>query len=103
MKMFDFRLLFLFTALCPEQRDIAKDNHNGVKILIDSIETTLDEKIRMISPVLDDDCCAVICETLKVLFNLTVDSKQEDIQELVRVARMTNKLLRINKASDESE
>ena len=32
--MFDFRVLFLFTALCPEQRDLARHNHGAVPILL---------------------------------------------------------------------
>ena len=33
-RMFDFRVLFLFTALCPEQRDLARHNHGAVPILL---------------------------------------------------------------------
>ena len=32
--MFDFRVLFLFTALCPEQRELARHNHGAVPILL---------------------------------------------------------------------
>merc|ERR1719228_3153917 len=38
IKVFDFRLIFLFTALCPEQRDIAKHNHSGLEVLRDAIQ-----------------------------------------------------------------
>ena len=37
-QVFDLRLLFLFTALCPDQRDIAKHNHDGVLALQQSIQ-----------------------------------------------------------------
>jgi len=103
IKVFDFRLLFLFTALCPEQRDIAKHNHDGVAILRESIEKgMLEQKAFQDEPSLDIQECAVVCEILKVIFNLTVNCKTEDTAELQKVAATINRLLRITIRDDES-
>lgn len=103
IKVFDFRLLFLFTALCPEQRDIAKHNHDGVSILRESIEKgMLEQKAFQDDPSLDIQECAVVCEILKVIFNLTVNCKTEDTAELQRVAATINRLLRITIRDEES-
>ena len=82
--MFDLRLLFLFTALCPDQRDIAKHNHDGVLLLQQAVQVVshpslsgvflfqavLEGKATMDEPCLDNEECAVICEMLKVIFDL---------------------------------
>ena len=82
--MFDLRLLFLFTALCPDQRDIAKHNHDGVLLLQQAVQVVahpslsgvflfqavLEGKSTMDEPCLDNEECAVICEMLKVIFDL---------------------------------
>jgi len=95
-KMFDFRLLFLFTALCPEQRDIAKYNHDGLKTLRDALNDILDNKSEMEEPSLNEEDCLVICEILKVVFNLTVDSKPDETKDITLVSATLNRLLRIN-------
>jgi len=95
IKVFDLRLLFLFTALCPDQRDIAKHNHDGVLALQQSIQTLLEGKATMDEPCLEVEESAVICETLKVIFNLTVNCKPEDESDLKMVAATVNRLLRI--------
>jgi len=95
IKVFDLRLLFLFTALCPDQRDIAKHNHNGVLLLQEAIQAILEGKATMDEPCLDSEECAVICEMLKVIFNLTVNCKLEDESDLAKVASTVNRLLRI--------
>jgi len=95
IKVFDLRLVFLFTALCPDQRDIAKHNHDGVLALQQSIQTVLEGKATMDEPCLEVEESAVICETLKVIFNLTVNCKPEDESDLKMVAATVNRLLRI--------
>jgi len=89
--MFDFRLMFLFTALCPEQREIAKYNHDGLTVLREALDKIVTEE----ECLLEEDCL-VVCEILKVLFNLTLNSKSEDTKDLVLLAETLNKLLRIN-------
>jgi len=93
-KIFDFRLLFLFTALCPEQREIAKYNHEGVKLLCTTIDDIIKEKSSKDEQSLGEEECSLICEILKVIFNLTLNSKVEDTEELVQVAMTLNKTLR---------
>jgi len=94
-KMFDFRLLFLFTALCPEQRDIAKYNHDGLNTLREALEDILSAKFDMEEPSLDEEDCTIICEILKVVFNLTVDSKAEETRDLTLLASTLNRILRV--------
>jgi len=89
--MFDFRLMFLFTALCPEQREIAKYNHDGLTVLREALD-----KIVSVEECLVEEDCLVVCEILKVLFNLTLNSKSEDTKDLVLLAETLNKLLRLN-------
>ena len=93
--MFDFRLLFLFTALCPEQRDIAKYNHDGLNTLREALEDILSAKFDMEEPSLDEEDCTIICEILKVVFNLTVDSKAEETRDLTLLASTLNRILRV--------
>ena len=88
-KIFDFRLLFLFTALCPEQRDIARHNHDAVETLIKVLDTAAE------SSELDSGSADVVCEDLKVLFNLTVNSGQEDTGELMKVAASVKNIVRM--------
>jgi len=93
-KVFDFRLLFLFTALCPEQREVAKYNHEGLKTLRDALDDVMNRKTGMEDPSLSEDDCLVACEILKVVFNLTVDSKVDETKDLTLVAATLNRLLR---------
>jgi len=95
-QIFDFRLLFLFTALCPEQRDVAKYNHEGLKVLREALEDILSEKSEMEEPYLAEEDCSVICEILKVVFNLTVETKTDETKDLILVAATLNRVLRIN-------
>jgi len=95
IKVFDLRLLFLFTALCPEQRDLARHNHSGVSAVREAIERVLEQAAFQDEPSLGVEECAVVCEMLKVIFNLTVNCKEEDEGELREVATTVNRLLRI--------
>jgi len=94
-KIFDFRLLFLFTALCPEQREIAKYNHQGLSTLREALEEILGAKYDMEEPSLDEEDCSIICEILKVVFNLTVDSKTEETRDLTLLSGTLNRILRV--------
>jgi len=94
-KIFDLRLLFLFTALCPEQREIAKYNHEGLNTLREALEDIISAKHEMEEPSLNEDDCLIICEVLKVVFNLTVDSKTEETKDLALLSGTLNRVLRI--------
>ena len=93
-KMFDMRLLFLFTALCPEQRDIAWHNHHGVDSLVRVLATALVSGLQQTT-------VDVVCEALKVVFNLTVNSSQEDTAELVSVASVVKNIVRVRVVGDQ--
>jgi len=97
---FDLRLVFLFTYLCPEQKEIAKYNLQAVEIFRTTLETTLQTKLAGQSALTAGEC-NVIGEVLKVLFNLTVDPKSEDGGELEQVAATLNRLLRLTTATRE--
>lgn len=97
---FDLRLVFLFTYLCPEQKEIAKYNLQAVEIFRATLETTLQTKLAGQSALTAGEC-NVIGEVLKVLFNLTVDPKPEDGAELEQVAATLNRLLRLPTATRE--
>ena len=88
-KMFDFRLLFLFTALLPEQREIAKHNHDGVDKLLKVVRDACQ------APDLDENTSLVMCEALKVIFNLTVNNKLEDTEEMINIASVIRNLVRM--------
>ena len=87
-KIFDCRLLFLFTALRPEQRELARHNLQAVNILLDVIKSVLSK------PEVTAGDGVVVCEVLKVLFNISVQSTQEDTAELVTIASSLRDLLR---------
>ena len=59
---FDFRLLFLFTALCPEQRDVARHNHEAVEIQLKVIRDIIKDGQESVS----NESTLVIGEVLKV-------------------------------------
>ena len=88
-KMFDFRLLFLFTALLPEQREIARHNHDGVEKLLKVVRDACQD------PDLNENTSLVMCEALKVIFNLTVNNKQEDTAEMINIASTVRNLVRM--------
>ena len=95
-KIFDCRLLFLFTALLPEQRNIARHNLDAVNILLGVLQTVL------AAPEVGQEDGSVVCEVLKVLFNISVNSTQEDTEELRAIARRCRDLVRMKIADSET-
>ena len=95
-KIFDCRLLFLFTALLPEQRNIARHNLDAVNILLGVLQTVL------AAPEMGQEDGSVVCEVLKVLFNISVNSTQEDTEELRAIARRCRDLVRMKIADSET-
>ena len=61
----------------------------------EAIERVLEQAAFQDEPSLGVEECAVVCEMLKVIFNLTVNCKEEDEGELREVATTVNRLLRI--------
>ena len=95
-KIYDCRLLFLLTALRPEQRVLARHNLRAVNILLDVIKSVLCQS--EVSP----GEGVVVCEVLKVLFNISVNSTSEDTAELVTIASSLRDLIRMRSAEEET-
>ena len=94
-KIFDCRLLFLFTALRPEQRELARNNLQAVNILLDVVKSVLSK------PEVTGGDGVVVCEILKVLFNISVNSTPEDTAELVTIASSLRDLIRMRSGEAE--
>ena len=94
-KIFDFRLLFLFTALRPEQRNIARHNLGAVNTLLAALPP-------LSSTLLTSQDGAVVCNVLKALFNISLNSSQEDTEELVAISRSCRDLVRMRTEDDET-
>jgi hypothetical protein len=99
IKFFDVKLIFLLTALCSETRNKVKDEMEGVTSLVNLLDSVLKEAAEETSfekMSLNDQKVDVVCEILKALFNLTLnsygsnDDKKEDEQceHLVKLLRM---------------
>lgn len=82
IKKFDARLLFLITALCPEQRSIARESHSGLVRVTEMLEDVVTEAAGNGDAILNEDQVAVLVELLKLAFNLTLvsDSPEEEEQ-----------------------
>lgn len=82
IKIFDMKVLFLITALCEEVRPKLKEEMHGLTYLIEVLEFMVENKdknthnldVNSASRDLSSDNIDLICEVLKVLFNLTVRS-----------------------------
>ncbi|KAF2901536.1 hypothetical protein ILUMI_04657 [Ignelater luminosus] len=93
IKIFDMKILFLITALCSEVRPRLKEELHGLKYLIEILEYMIpncdQDKNEHNSDIdgysnksLSDSQIDLMCEILKVLFNLTVHTdKRSDIDE----------------------
>ena len=73
-KMFDFRLLFLLTALCPEQRAVARHNHAAVETQLKVIRDIIEDGEESVS----QESALVICEVLKVWEYIYYSSRLTD-------------------------
>ncbi|KAK4887312.1 hypothetical protein RN001_003583 [Aquatica leii] len=79
IKVFDMKVLFLISALCEEVRPKLRENMHGLTYLIELLEETISKyshnsDINQISAdiILLDSDVDLICEVLKVLFNITI-------------------------------
>ncbi|RZB40261.1 synembryn-A [Asbolus verrucosus] len=98
IKFFDVKLIFLLTALCCEVRSKVKDDMEGVTSLINLLDFILKEAAEQSLPnviSLDDQNVDLVCEILKALFNLTLnsygisdDKDEEQCAHLVNVLRI---------------
>lgn len=74
------KLLFLVTALNIRTRTKVRDDLNGVVYLTELIDWIVQEKSSQLPVWFEDREIDLICEILKVLFNLTSNS-ESDVQE----------------------
>jgi hypothetical protein len=93
IKFFDMRMLFVLTALCREVRPKLRQDLHGLTYLIEVLDLTLrsaDEAERSVSDPEVDLCC----EVLKILFNITVstDSNNMDEEEEAHFLRLVSVL-----------
>ncbi|XP_023340819.1 synembryn-A [Eurytemora carolleeae] len=87
VERFDLRLLFLLTALCSEQRQVANSEHRALTLINNNLKSCLD--MSPCSPVL----ALYVVEVLKVLFNLALESRTEDTEELTRICKTLDSVL----------
>ncbi|KAK5644277.1 hypothetical protein RI129_008122 [Pyrocoelia pectoralis] len=103
VKMFDMKLLFLITALCRETRAKVKGELHGLTYLIEILEDTLESESHNsdVSCKLSDQATDLVCELLKVLFNLTIHADswvnldEEDEAHYVKLVGILYKFLTI--------
>jgi len=81
IKKFDARLLFLMTALCPEERSIARET--GLIRLTEMVEDVVTEAAGKGDAIVNEDQAGLLVEMLKLAFNLTLakDSPEETEEE----------------------
>ncbi|XP_029177005.1 synembryn [Nylanderia fulva] len=79
VKLFDIRILFLLTALNISTRDIVKTDLCGDIYLIKIIEEFVTQNCNNRATVIKTEEITIVCEVLKVLFNLYIHS--DDIVE----------------------
>lgn len=90
-KKFDFRLLFLVTALCPDQRAEARSQHSALAVLNSALQKAMvpSSGAHGLSP----SDREYITELTRALFNISLDTKDEDSAELLAVAVSLDQLL----------
>jgi len=81
---FDLRLLFLLTALCPEQRYIVNSQFSGLTVFNKVLSACVGEEA------CNPSLAQYTVEVLRVLFNLTCNTRTEDTQELVQISGTLN-------------
>lgn len=81
IQFFDMKLLFLITALNTNARQRVREDLNGVVYLTELIDAIVQERISDLPVWFEDREIDLICEILKLLFNLTSYSDSEAEQE----------------------
>ncbi|XP_012215076.1 synembryn [Linepithema humile] len=96
IKLFDMRTLFLLTALNTSTRDVIKVNLCGDLYLIKIIEEFVTQNQDNETSAIKTEEITIICEVLKVLFNLYIHSDDigvEDQEKYKNLALILYKLL----------
>nr|CAD7425956.1 unnamed protein product [Timema monikensis] len=72
VRLFDLKLLFIITALCPQTRPQFREEHHALTYLTESLDLILRDEEASSHATLTDAQTCLSCEVLKVLFNLMV-------------------------------
>ena len=83
------RLLFLLTALCSDIRQRVRTNLHGLTYLIEVLDLTLRDNEERTSALSDQDV-ELCCEILKILFNLTVSTDKQNLDEVSKILTLNN-------------
>ncbi|KAL7288748.1 hypothetical protein TKK_0016729 [Trichogramma kaykai] len=100
-KLFDMRIVFLATAINHDFRDYVQDQLRGDRLLIEVIDNISAETNEFKTIKMEDE--KLICETLKTLFNLFMQSQfnDEDSDMHFQMVMCLRKLLTSNKGSSD--
>ncbi|CAG2233154.1 chaperone Ric-8A-like [Mytilus edulis] len=80
IKFFDMRMLFLLTALCSDTRPKIRYELHGFTYLMEVVDLTLRDAESRNTGLVDQEV-DLICEILKILFNLTVTVDKNTLDE----------------------
>lgn len=96
VQYFDMKLLFLVTALNTTTRARVRDELKGMAYLTDLMDAIVEDKSSELSVWFEDRDIDLVCEILKVLFNLTSttheDCDESDENELPELSRLVSVL-----------
>lgn len=92
IQFFDMKLLFLITALNTNNRTRVRDELNGIVYLTELIDVIVQEKDSELPVWFEDRDIDLICEILKVLFNLTSHSEDNDNENELQFCRLAGVL-----------
>ncbi|EDV25314.1 uncharacterized protein TRIADDRAFT_63823 [Trichoplax adhaerens] len=118
VKLYDLRLLFLLSALPPLQRSTLLEKYQGLKLIINQILRYISEDagVKNDNPVdhdqqqdvanaytrskipLSDDCMSLVSESLRILFNITLELQnqtcnEEDLKQIAKLVETVRKYI----------
>ncbi|KAI4487043.1 hypothetical protein M0802_012098 [Mischocyttarus mexicanus] len=91
MKLFDIKMLFILTALNTSARNTVKEL-NGDSYLLNMLDKLLEQYKSNVSFPIKNDDVILICDILKVLFNLYIHSEDSAIEEQEKNKKLTTSL-----------
>ncbi|KAK2580128.1 hypothetical protein KPH14_012405 [Odynerus spinipes] len=91
MKLFDIKMLFIITALNPPARNTVK-NLNGHSYLLNVLDELLEQYKSKAVFSLEYDDVILVCDILKVLFNLYINSEDSTREGQEKNKRLTTYL-----------
>ncbi|KAI4477850.1 hypothetical protein M0804_012330 [Polistes exclamans] len=91
MKLFDIKMLFILTALNTPARNTVKEL-NGDSYLLNMLDELLEQYKSNVSFSIKNEDIILICDILKVLFNLYIHSEDSAIEEQEKNKKLTTSL-----------